>query len=102
MHVNRFHWAISHYIGSQLRQCVLDPDGGTIYGFDHPRRLPSWFTARRLYPKACTEEDASAKVGASRPVADDVAGGVADDAPAEAPSEVVDETGAATEVSAAS
>ena len=42
MHVNRFHWAISHYIGSQLRQCVLDPDGGTIYGFDHPRRLPSW------------------------------------------------------------
>ena len=27
MHVNRYHWAISHYIGSQLRQCVLDPDG---------------------------------------------------------------------------
>ena len=27
MPMNRFHWGISHYIGSQLRQCVLDPDG---------------------------------------------------------------------------
>ena len=27
MAINRFHWGISHYIGSQLRQCVLDPDG---------------------------------------------------------------------------
>ena len=59
MHVNRYHWAISHYIGSQLRQCVLDPDGGTIYGHDHPRRLPTWFPARRLYPKPCTEGDAT-------------------------------------------
>ena len=95
MHVNRFHWAISHYIGSQLRQCVLDPDGGTIYGNDHPRRLPSWFTARRLYQKACTEGDASAKV---RPSADGAAGG----APEDAQSGAADEAGHAVEVSAAS
>jgi len=49
MHINRFHWAISHYIGSQLRQCVLDPDGAVLYPYDHPCRLPPTM-ARRLYP----------------------------------------------------
>mgnify|MGYP007129129808 CR=1 FL=1 len=50
MHINRFHWAISHYIGSQLRQCVLDPDGAALYPYEHPRRLPP-AKARRLYPR---------------------------------------------------
>ena len=100
MHVNRYHWAISHYIGSQLRQCVLDPDGGTIYGHDHPRRLPTWFPARRLYPKPCaeqgTEGDASAK---GRTAADGAAGGATADAPSGG---AADEAGHVIEVSAAS
>ena len=96
MHVNRYHWAISHYIGSQLRQCVLDPDGGTIYGHDHPRRLPTWFPARRLNPKPCTEGDASAK---GRTAADGAAGGATADAPNGG---AADEAGHVIEVSAAS
>ena len=46
--MNRFHWGISHYIGSQLRQCVLDPDGATLYAHDFPKRVPS--NGRRLWP----------------------------------------------------
>ena len=40
MHINRFHWGISHYIGSQLRQCALDPDGKTLYAPKFPRVVP--------------------------------------------------------------
>jgi len=57
MHINRFHWAISHYIGSQLRQCVLDPDGAALYPYEHPFRLPPT-NARRLYPAATASEEA--------------------------------------------
>ena len=48
MGLDRFHWGISHYIGSQLRQCVLDPDGATLYSHDFPRKLPAG--GRRLFP----------------------------------------------------
>ncbi|KAL1529745.1 hypothetical protein AB1Y20_000681 [Prymnesium parvum] len=40
MPINRFHWGISHYIGSQLRQCVLDPDGYTLYSNKCRRKVP--------------------------------------------------------------
>ena len=40
MPINRFHWGISHYIGSQLRQCALDPDGKTLYAPKFPRVVP--------------------------------------------------------------
>jgi len=46
MPINRFHWGISHYIGSQLRQCVLDPDGHTLYAHTYRRRVPQ--LGRRL------------------------------------------------------
>ena len=48
MPINRYHWGISHYIGSQLRQCVLDPDGATLYRPGHARPTPP--TGRRLFP----------------------------------------------------
>ena len=65
MPLNRFHWGISHYIGSQLRQCVLDPDGATIYAADFRKRVPP--NGRRLFPppKAASGvalEDADANV----------------------------------------
>jgi len=46
MEINRFHWGVAHYIGSQLRQCVLDPDGATLYAPEFPRMVPS--NGRRL------------------------------------------------------
>ncbi len=49
MPINRFHWGISHYIGSQLRQCVLDPDGATLYSPEFGRKVPE--NGRRLYAK---------------------------------------------------
>ena len=48
MTINRFHWGISHYIGSQLRQCVLDPDGATLYSACFPKSIPR--SGRRLFP----------------------------------------------------
>ena len=48
MPLNRFHWGISHYIGSQLRQCVLDPDGATLYSHSHAKQVPAY--GRRLWP----------------------------------------------------
>jgi len=48
MAINRFHWAISHYIGSQLRQAVLDPDGKTLFAYEYPHPLPP--NSRRLPP----------------------------------------------------
>merc|ERR1712087_437249 len=50
IHTNRFHWGISHYIGSQLRQCVLDPDGRTLYRPDFPMKLVDCSDSRRLPP----------------------------------------------------
>ena len=57
MHLNRFHWGISHYIGSQLRQCCLDPDGVTLYAHEYARRLPE--NARRLYPHQTDANEAA-------------------------------------------
>lgn len=50
MAINRFHWAISHYIGSQLRQAVLDPDGKTLFAYEYPYPIPP--NGRRLPPAA--------------------------------------------------
>ena len=63
MPINRFHWAISHYIGSQLRQCVLDPDGVTLFGPEHPKKVPP--TGRRLWPPDAQQvkQDALASSG---------------------------------------
>jgi len=76
MLINRFHWGISHYIGSQLRQCVLDPDGETLYAPDYPRRVPP--KGRRLHPpapalEAAPEVDAPGD-GTARPPPDAAAG----------------------------
>ena len=46
LHLAGFHWGISHYIGSQLRQCVLDPDGVTLYAYKYRRKVPPF--GRRL------------------------------------------------------
>lgn len=72
MHINRFHWGISHYIGSQLRQCVLDPDGATLYPYSYPKKLPKG--GRRLPPTASeAASEAEAKgTGVVAPVADTV------------------------------
>ena len=52
MVINRFHWGVAHYIGSQLRQCVLDPDGMTLYGTEYGRLVPG--NGRRLFAaKGC-------------------------------------------------
>jgi len=64
MEINRFHWGVAHYIGSQLRQCVLDPDGATLYAPEFPRAVPK--SGRRLFtsdgcggaPKEGAEEEA--------------------------------------------
>ena len=59
MHLNRFHWGISHYIGSQLRQCVLDPDGATLYSADFGRKVPE--KGRRLaHPHHASATDVAA------------------------------------------
>ena len=76
MHINRFHWGISHYIGSQLRQCVLDPDGETLYAPDYPRRVPP--KGRRLHQpapalEAAPEVDAPGD-GTARPPPDAAVG----------------------------
>ena len=60
MHLNRFHWGISHYIGSQLRQCVLDPDGYTLYSPQYAKQLP--LLGRRLFPSP--EAEAAARAAA--------------------------------------
>lgn len=46
-----FHWGISHYTGSQLRQCVLEPDIATLYRPNFPHRVPQH--GRRLFAE-CT------------------------------------------------
>ena len=52
MVINRFHWGVAHYIGSQLRQCVLDPDGVTLYSAEYGRLVP--VNGRRLFAaKGC-------------------------------------------------
>ena len=63
MELNRFHWGISHYTGSQLRQCALDPDGVTLYPPSYPRRTPHW--GRRLFhrPPAAAAPPAAAEAG---------------------------------------
>ena len=63
MELNRFHWGISHYTGSQLRQCALDPDGVTLYPPSYPRRTPHF--GRRLFhrPPAAAAPPAAAEAG---------------------------------------
>jgi len=57
MDINRFHWAISHYIGSQLRQAVLDPDGATLFAHEYPYPLPAG--GRRLPPPTTPRPEAA-------------------------------------------
>ena len=65
MPLNRFHWGISHYIGSQLRQCVLDPDGATLYSHGHAKKVPAY--GRRLWPPkpAAAATDAEGEAAAT-------------------------------------
>jgi hypothetical protein len=55
MPINRFHWGISHYIGSQLRQCVLDPDGVTLFPPKYRHKVPVF--GRRLAELAHPSEE---------------------------------------------
>ena len=41
---------VGYFFSTVATPRAQDPDGGTIYGNDHPRRLLSWFTARRRLP----------------------------------------------------
>ena len=83
MPINRFHWGISHYIGSQLRQCVLDPDGVTLYSPSCPKKVPR--NGRRLFESAAAEAKAveeaaaaeAAAVEAAPPVVEAAAAAVA-------------------------